>query len=253
MSALTPHAWRRLLDGRPAEAGPSALYDPVLAAPPAPDGCFVLGRLAQSLDGRIATASGASRWISGREDIVHMHRLRALCHAVVVGAGTVHADDPQLTTREVEGPSPVRVVIDANRKLDDRYRLFRTGPETLLFCAEDASGPDRVGAATVVRVPRAGHGIDVACLIESLGARGLRRIMVEGGGITVSRFLAAGGLDRLHVTIAPLLLGSGIAAFTLPQAATPADGLRCAWSVHRLGADVLLDIPLHRARPGCCA
>ena len=83
-------------------------------------------------------------------------------------------------------------------------------------------------------------------------ARGLRRIFVEGGGITVSRFLAAGALDRLHVTIAPLLLGSGIPAFTLPEAAAPADGLRFDWSVHGSVDDVLLDIPLHRARPGVC-
>ena len=105
------------------------------AGPTAADGCYVLGRMAQSLDGRIATASGASHWISGPEDIVHTHRLRALFDAVVVGAGTVRADDPQLTTREGEGPSPVRVVLDTNRRLDARYRVFRDGPETLLFCA----------------------------------------------------------------------------------------------------------------------
>jgi len=232
------------------DAALSSLYGPLLAPPTAADGSFVLGRLAQSLDGRIATASGASQWISGPEDIVHTHRLRALFDAVVIGAGTVRADDPQLTTREVEGPSPVRVVLDTDRRLDDRYRVFRDGPETLLLCAADAPGGDRVGTAGVLRVPRAREGLDIAGVLAVLARRGLRRVFVEGGGITVSRFLAAGALDRLHVTIAPLLLGSGIPAFTLAEVATPREGLRFTWSVHRMGADLLVDIPLDRARPG---
>jgi riboflavin-specific deaminase-like protein len=205
--------------------------------------------MAQSLDGRIATATGASHWISGPEDIVHTHRLRALFDAVVVGAGTVRADDPQLTTRECEGPSPVRVILDTDRRLDARYRVFRDGPETLLLCAPDAPGEDRVGNAAVLRLPRAGKGLAIAAVLAALAARGLRRVFVEGGGITVSRFLAAGALDRLHVTIAPLLIGSGIPAFTLPEAPSLTESLRFDWSVHRVGADLLVDIPLSRGRP----
>jgi diaminohydroxyphosphoribosylaminopyrimidine deaminase / 5-amino-6-(5-phosphoribosylamino)uracil reductase len=250
MTTLEPETWRRLLRRSAADAGLSPLYGPLLPATTADDGCFVLGRLAQSLDGRIATTSGASHWISGHEDIVHTHRLRALFDAVVVGAGTVRADDPQLTTREVEGPSPVRVVLDTDRRLDGRYRVFREGPATLLLCAADAQGEDRVGTAPVLRLPRAREGLNIAAVVAALAARGLRRIFVEGGGITVSRFLAAGALDRLHVTIAPLLIGSGIPAITLPEAATLSEGIRFDWSVHRLGADLLVDIPLSRARPG---
>jgi diaminohydroxyphosphoribosylaminopyrimidine deaminase/5-amino-6-(5-phosphoribosylamino)uracil reductase len=252
MTALSQETWRRLLRRSPADAPLSRLYGPLLAASTAPDGCYVLGRLAQSLDGRIATASGASQWISGQDDIVHTHRLRALFDAVVVGAGTVRADDPQLTTREVDGPSPVRVVLDTGRRLDARYRVFRDGPETLLLCARDASGPERLGRATVLRLPRAREGLDMAAVLAALAERGLRRIFVEGGGITVSRFLAAGALDRLHVTIAPLLIGSGIPAVTLPEAATLTEVLRFDWSVHRIGSDLLIDIPLSRARPGVC-
>ena len=249
MDGLAPEIWRRMLRRMAADAELSPLYGPLLAPPTASDGCFVLGRLAQSLDGCIATASGASQWISGRSDIVHTHRLRALCDAIVVGAGTVRADDPQLTTREVEGASPVRVVLDTERRLDANHRVFRDGPETLLLCATDAPGEDRVGHAPVLRLPRAREGLDIACVLQTLAGRGLRRIVVEGGGVTVSRFLAAGALDRLHVTIAPLLLGTGIPAFTLPGCDTPHDALRFAWSVHRVGDDVLLDIPLGRARP----
>jgi len=249
MTTLAPETWRRLLHRTPTDAGISSLYGPLLSHPTAPDGCFVLGRIAQSLDGRIATLTGASQWISGPDDIVHTHRLRALFDAVVIGAGTVRADDPQLTTREVEGPSPVRVVLDTNRRLDARYRIFRDRPETLLLCASDAGGADCVGHAPVLRLPRSGEGLNIHAVLAVLAERGLRRIFVEGGGITVSRFLAAGALDRLHVTVAPLLIGSGIPAFTLPEPATLTEAFRFEWSVHHIGADLLVDIPLSRAHP----
>ena len=253
MDGPAAETWRCLLRRLPADAGLSALYGPLLAgAAPGervgerPGERLVLGRIAQSLDGRIATASGASRWISGPDDIVHTHRLRALFDAVVVGAGTVRADNPALTTRAVEGPSPVRVVLDPQRRLDGRFQLFQEGPETLLLCAEDAVGPDRLGQASVVRLRRAGEGLCIDAVLATLAARGLHRVFVEGGGVTVSRFLAAGALDRLHVTIAPLLLGGGVPSFSLPPAASLAEALRFDWTVHRLGADLLLDIPLRR-------
>jgi riboflavin-specific deaminase-like protein len=242
--------------GTPQPVGPlGTLFGPLLAPPRAVDGCMVVGRLAQTLDGRIATLSGSSQWIGGRGDILHTHRLRALCHAVVVGAGTVRHDDPRLTTRECPGPSPLRVVLDTDRRLGPDYRVFREGPPTLLLCAEDAPGPDRLGKAEVVRLPRdlAHGGLRVPAILATLATRGLSRIFVEGGGVTVSRFLAAGCLDRLHVTVAPVLLGSGIPAFTLPEAARIADGLRFAWTVHALEPDVLFDIALGRAKPGVCA
>jgi riboflavin-specific deaminase-like protein len=253
MDDPTPELWRVLLQRDPADAGRSALYGPLLFPARAGDGCFILGRIAQSLDSRIAAATGASRWISGRADIVHTHRLRALFDAIVVGAGTVRADDPQLTTREVEGPSPVRVVIDTNRRLHANHRVFREAPETILVTAADSGGADMHGSARVLRLPRRDEGVDLPALLAWLAGRGLRRVFVEGGGITVSRFLAAGLLDRLHVTIAPLLMGSGVPAFTLPEIAAPAEGLRFDWTVHPLSPDVLLDIPLartHRVLPG---
>ena len=248
--------WRRLLRRSPADAGLSPLYGPLLTGGRPGDrpgdrqsDRLVLGRIAQSLDGRIATTSGASRWISGPEDIAHTHRLRALFDAVVVGARTVRADDPKLTTRAVEGPSPVRVVLDPRRRLDARFQVFQDGPETLVLCAEDAPGPDRLGHAHIVPLPHAGDALCPDAILATLAARGLHRVFVEGGGVTVSRFLAAGALDRLHVTIAPLLLGEGVPAFCLPPAASLAEAPRFDWTVHRLGADVLLDIRLP-PRPG---
>jgi len=239
-------AWDRLTRRVRDAFDPNPLYDPLVAPPEADDGCFVLGRIAQSLDGRIALPDGRSRWISGPEDIVHTHRLRALADAVVVGCGTVRADDPQLTTRLVAGRSPVRVVLDPRRALGDGYRVFGDGGATLLACARAAGGPARHGGAEVLALPCDSDGLDLRALLAALRARGLRRLFVEGGGVTVSRFLAAGAFDRLHVTIAPLLLGCGVPAFTLPPAPCLSEALRFAWRAHRVGDDLLLDVPLAR-------
>ena len=256
-SARDDPTWPALLAARDGGAMPDGplgrLFAPVLAAPTDADGCMVLGRLAQTLDGRIATTCGASQWIGGPGDLLHTHRLRALCDVVLVGAGTVKHDDPRLTTRLCDGPSPVRVILDTDRRLGPDYGVFRGGPRTVLACAADTPGGDTQGEAEVLRLPRnEGGGLDLPALLRALSAQGLRRIFVEGGGLTVSRFLAAGCLDRLHVTVAPVLLGSGIPAFTLPEAARIADGMRFTWGVHNLGDDVLFDIALHRARPAIC-
>jgi riboflavin-specific deaminase-like protein len=232
--------WRRLLAGdTDVEAVP--LYAPLLAAR-ATDAAHVTGHLAQTLDGRIATAEGASFWISGEEDVRHTHRLRALAQAVVVGAGTIAADDPQLTVRACEGENPVRVVLDREGRLHERFRVFAEGPPTLLLTS--VGGGVRHGAAEIVPMPKEFGPRDV---LDALAARGLRRIFVEGGGRTISAFLAAEALDRLHVAVAPLLLGHGVPAFTLPPVARPDDGRRIVWTLHSLGRDLLLDIPLRRA------
>ena len=139
-----------------------------------------------------------------------------------------------------------RVVLDPDRRLEDEYRVFAGGPETLLFCAPDARRGDRIGEAEVLRAPRGPNGLDIGAIVGALAARGLRRLFVEGGGVTVSRFLTAGSLDRMHVTVAPLLMGAGIPAFPVAPVAALADGRRFGWTVHKIGDDVLLDIPLHR-------
>jgi riboflavin-specific deaminase-like protein len=248
--------WSALLAARRGGAVPGGplgeLFGPLLASPRAEDGCVVVGRLAQTLDGRIATASGSSQWIGGRGDILHTHQLRALCDVVLVGAGTVRHDDPRLTTREVPGPNPVRVILDPARRLPATHRVFSDGEApTLLVTA--CEGPASHGKAEVLRIPGGPSGLDLPALLRTLHARGLSRIFVEGGGQTVSGFLAAGCLDRLHLTVAPVILGSGIPTFTLPEVARIGDGLRFAWRVWPLGDDILCDVALDRAKPGVCS
>jgi riboflavin-specific deaminase-like protein len=208
---------------------------------------FVVAHLGQSLDGRIAAANGASRWITGPEDVVHNHRMRALFDAVVVGAGTICYDDPQLTVREVEGPSPVRVVIDADRRLGPGFKVFSDGEvETLLLCREEAAQSDRHGEAQVLAVAGEGEGLAPAAILERLKQEGLTRVFVEGGGVTVSRFLEAGCLDRLQIAVAPIIVGSGRPGVTLPEIDDIADALRPPVRRFALGDDVLFECSLER-------
>jgi riboflavin-specific deaminase-like protein len=206
----------------------------------------VVAHLGQSLDGRIAAANGASRWVTGDQDIVHNHRMRALFDAVVVGAGTVAHDDPQLTVRAVPGPHPVRVVLDTQRRLGAEYRVFNDGEApTLLLCAADLAQPgERQGQAEVLGVATSDQSLCLRAVLDCLAERRLARVFVEGGGVTVSRFLAAGCLHRLQITIAPLILGSGRPSITLPEIEQLSAGLRPVVRRHDLGADVLFDCRL---------
>jgi diaminohydroxyphosphoribosylaminopyrimidine deaminase / 5-amino-6-(5-phosphoribosylamino)uracil reductase len=213
---------------------------------------WVVGQLGQSLDGRIATESGHSHYVTGPDDRVRLHRLRALADAVVVGAGTAASDDPRLTVRSAEGESPVRVVLDPRGRLDAGLRLFTDGAAPTLWVqaeAREAAEADRTLGVEIVRLPSAGEtGFEPAELVTLLRRRGLARILVEGGGTTVSRFLQARALDRLHVTVAPLLLGSGRPALTLPPIETLDEALRPPSRFFRMGDDLLVDLELDRAR-----
>jgi diaminohydroxyphosphoribosylaminopyrimidine deaminase/5-amino-6-(5-phosphoribosylamino)uracil reductase len=206
-----------------------------------------VGHLGQSLDGFIATHSGESRWVTGQENLVHMHRLRALTDAVVVGAATVALDDPQLTTRMVPGPNPLRVVLDPGRRLGEHYKVFNdAAAETLYVCAQSmiGAGPSRLGLATVVGVEGSADGLDAHAVMRLLRQRSCARIFVEGGGVTVSMFLEANLLDRLHMAIAPLLIGDGRPAIRLRAPAALGDCVRPRYRVFRMGGDVLFDCEL---------
>jgi riboflavin-specific deaminase-like protein len=238
-------AWRR--DG--AGASPAAdtplhrLYAPLCRAHQDGGGTFAIGHLAQSLDGRIATTNGVSQWLSGDEDLLHTHRMRALADAVIVGVNTVLHDDPQLTVRRCAGVNPVRVVIDPERRLDGTQRVFRDGAApTLLFVAADRGrAGETFGCAEVVTVPRSEWGLDPREIRRVLAERGLTWLFVEGGGLTVSRFISAGALDRLQLTVAPVLLGSGRPSLKLPELSDLTHSLRPRTRRFVLGDDIMVE------------
>jgi diaminohydroxyphosphoribosylaminopyrimidine deaminase/5-amino-6-(5-phosphoribosylamino)uracil reductase len=220
------------------------LYLPICRA--SADQRLVVGHLGQSLDGCIATAAGDSCWVTGPENITHLHRMRALCDAVLVGAETVAADDPRLTTRLVPGANAVRLVLDRRRRLPRERRVFTDGEaRTLLLCAAERAGRsgERHGLAEIVGIPAVGSDGHLAldAVVLELARRGLHSVFIEGGGVTVSAFLRAGLLDRLQVAVAPVLVGEGRRGVQLPPAGSMRTCVRPRCRVFRMGADVLFD------------
>jgi riboflavin-specific deaminase-like protein len=243
--AALQQAWPSLVDlaaRRPRGPAPPDcplwdLYAPVAEGRGEP--AFVIGQLGQSLDGRVATATGKSRYINGPEAIRHLHRLRALVDAVVVGVGTVIADDPQLSVREVEGPCPVRVVIDPNFRMPDCARMLGDGAAPIYAIqSEDRARPSGIEP---ILVERSAGVIAPGAIVAALAARGFRRILIEGGAKTVSAFLAARALHRLHLSVAPMVIGSGPMGVNLPPIDELDAALRPITLTHQLGDDVVFD------------
>ena len=231
-----------------------AVYAPLIAR--MAQGRFVIAQVGQSLDGRIATRGGHSHYINGEAALAHLHRLRALCDGVIVGASTVTLDDPQLTTRRVEGPNPVRIVLDPNRRVPASARMFDGAAPSLAVCPS-ASSPAVPGRNELL-LPAENGRFAPGAILDALAAHGLRAVLIEGGGLTIAHFLDAGLVDRLHVMLGPLLIGPGRDAFPLPPIERLEAARRLRMTPFALGDDVLLDcepqaeasprMSLHQAR-----
>jgi riboflavin-specific deaminase-like protein len=212
------------------------------------DELVVVGQMGQSIDGRIATETGHSKYINGDAGLDHLHRLRALMDAVVVGVGTAISDDPQLTVRRVAGPHPVRVVIDPRGRLPECSKLLAAdGVRRIVVVGPDAKRiyPDGV---EMIRLDLEDGRTPPATILTALRERGLRRVLVEGGALTVSKFLTAGCLDRLHIVTAPMLLGAGQPSIALPPVARADEALRPPVRAHLLADEVLFDVDLSAQR-----
>lgn len=209
-------------------------------------GPVVVAQLGQTLDGRIATVTGASKYINGELALDHLHRLRAHVDAVVVGVGTVCADDPRLTVRRVDGPHPARVVIDPNGRLPRDWGGLSDGEAPVyVVCRAGASVP---APAIAVEAPCGPDGFAPKDIVSALFNLGLRRILIEGGADTLARFLDAGAVDLLHVLVAPMILGSGKQGLRLNPIETLDEAMRPVTRVHVFGdGDVLFTCDLRRS------
>ncbi|MGW7439664.1 bifunctional diaminohydroxyphosphoribosylaminopyrimidine deaminase/5-amino-6-(5-phosphoribosylamino)uracil reductase RibD [Streptomyces sp. NPDC054849] len=190
-----------------AEAGNAAWLTSVRLGRP-----YVTWKYAATLDGRSAAADGSSRWISSAESRADVHRLRAEADAVLVGSGTLHADDPHLAVRGVEGATqPLRIALDARAQVRPAARVLDDAAPTLLVVGEDADTRHLPGVE-LLRLPLHDGRIGVHDLLARLYARGVRSVLLEGGPALAGAFLEAGAVDRVIGYIAPALLGAGPAA-----------------------------------------
>jgi diaminohydroxyphosphoribosylaminopyrimidine deaminase/5-amino-6-(5-phosphoribosylamino)uracil reductase len=218
---------------------------------------WVILKWAQSIDGKIATRTGETRWISDAVMRTHAHRVRARVDAIVVGVGTVLADDPLLTARDVPLRRVARrVVLDTHLRTPLGSRLVRTArtAPTWIVCGKGASkrrlAALRAKGVIVLPIRSDRHGVDLGSLMRALGDADCTNVLIEGGGRLLGRCVDAGIGDELHVYVAPLLIGGAGApgALHADGPARLADAVRLAddTAIRRLGAGWLLEARLAR-------
>ncbi|WP_084704601.1 bifunctional diaminohydroxyphosphoribosylaminopyrimidine deaminase/5-amino-6-(5-phosphoribosylamino)uracil reductase RibD [Phaeacidiphilus oryzae] len=225
---------------------------------------FVIWKYAATLDGRSAAADGTSRWITSPESRADVHRLRDQVDAVLVGSGTVLADDPQLTVRQVPGGAgemdrqPVRVAVDTHAVTPPAARLLDGAATTLILTAEDADASAlapavQAGRAEIVAVPRSAEGrpgLELTAVLDELYRRGVRSVLLEGGPGLAGAFLERHLVDKIVGYLAPVLLGAGPAALGTAGISTIADALRLdIRDVERFGPDLRITAYPPKPRP----
>lgn len=220
-----------------AEAGNAAWLTSVRLGRP-----YVRWKYAATLDGRIAAADGTSRWISSPESRADVHRLRAESDAVVVGSGTLRADDPHLAVRGIEGADqPLRVVLDTRATVRPTARVLDGAAPTLIAVAQDLdeAATRHLAGVELARLPYDKYGISVDALLAELHRRGIRSVLLEGGPTLAGAFVAAGAVDQVVGYLAPVLLGAGPAALADAGIGTLSEALRLdITETVRIGTDI---------------
>jgi diaminohydroxyphosphoribosylaminopyrimidine deaminase / 5-amino-6-(5-phosphoribosylamino)uracil reductase len=221
---------------------------------------FVHVKLATTLDGKIAAAGGDSKWVTGEAARRRAHELRAEAGAVLVGAGTVRADDPNLTARGLaeEPPNITRVVLDPRLTIDPDSELVKTARKSPLVVFADGDNLDgkeealRGLGVEVIPARTSEDGLDLGYVLDVLGLRGLRGVLVEGGGETATGFVGGGLADKLTLFYAPRLIGSdGIPMIGTLRATRMAEALRFRVSrVETVGEDVAVTLYPDRGEEG---
>lgn len=205
---------------------------------------FVTAKFAASLDGRIATARGESRWITSAEARGVAHRLRHINDAVMVGAGTVVADDPELTSRVDGGRSPLRVVLDSTLRSPDTARVLEIKAAPTLVITTARALPERAGrlrerGVDVEVVPASAGGVDLGAAVALLGALGKISVLIEGGASLLGSAFDAGVVDKVVAMLAPRIIGGASAPGAVGGAGVPSLG----------AANLLADVSVDRAGP----
>lgn len=214
---------------------------------------FVTVKFAATLDGRIATKTGDSKWISSDETLKLAHQLRTEHDAILVGIGTVLADDPQLTVRLVEGRDPLRVIVDAKLQIPAQARVLTDGNAKNTLIATTAAAKEEqvaslrqaVAEVIVLPVEKDTSRLNLEALLLELGRRGIKSVLVEGGSQVITSLLLAQLVNRLIVVIAPKIIGRGIEAINDLGITELSEAITfTSVETTKLGSDVVFDCRL---------
>jgi 3,4-dihydroxy 2-butanone 4-phosphate synthase/GTP cyclohydrolase II len=215
---------------------------------------YVVLKYAQTIDGRIATRTGDSRWISGDSERRISHALRAACDAVLVGVGTVIQDDPQLTVRMVPGASPHRVVLDSTLRVPNTAKILEADAPTTILSTDRSSHERRSllrARGVKVRLVDPGpDGVELKAGLEALRTEGVESLLVEGGAKVITSMLGAAVVDRLIVGVAPTILGRGTDSVGALNIDRVVDGIQLTnRRMYALPDDVLLSWTVEPTNP----
>lgn len=166
--------------------------------------------LAQSIDGRIATQSGNSKWVSNHENLIHTHRMRALCDAILIGKNTLLCDTPKLTVRFVSGQNPVKVII-ANSPCS--FENLKMSEGKIILFTSKVTLP--IEGVEIITLPDTAGNLFSEIILKELYKRNIYSIFIEGGAITASHFISEHAVDKVQIFISPKIFGSGISSFSL--------------------------------------
>ncbi len=216
---------------------------------------LVILKFAQTLDGRIATSSGDSRWISSEKFLRLVHQLRATNDAIMVGVGTIIADDPQLTVRRIKGRNPVRIVLDATLRIPSEARVLKNQELalTILATTSRANEPKlsrlrEMGIEVIVNPEDDKGEVDLKHLLGVLGKRGIASVLVEGGSGVITSFLRQSLADRLVIAVAPKIMGKGIEAVAELGITEVSQSLKLSYQrVFRRGDDLVIEANFDQA------
>ena len=201
---------------------------------------YIIGHLAQSLDGFIATHSGESKYISCKENIEHIHRIRAISDAIVVGANTILYDNPKLTTRLVKGKSPMRLILDPTNKIKGTEKVFKNPDRNSFKIISDKNKNNK----NSLSIPTQNNKFKKTNLISLFKKLNKRIIFIEGGGYTISDFYKKNILNRLHLCISPTIIGDGKNSFLIEKRKLIKDFKKHKIQYFKMGNDILCDIEL---------
>ena len=198
---------------------------------------FFIAQLGQSLDGKIALFNGNSHYINSKKSILYLHALRSICDGLLVGVNTVIKDNPLLTTRNMKGSSPMRIIIDPSLKLTNRLNIFKDGNKNIVFTQKVSN--KKLNNTIIYKLPKKNF---TKLIYQKIIDLNFNYILVEGGATTISNFLEQELLDIMQFIIAPIIIGSGIDSVKLKSISNLKYALRPKSILYKLGDEMIASL-----------